>query len=118
MPLQHSQAPINAYDGWLDELRETSATEARIGLFYGALLPSLAVRYSGYLARTDSLLDAPSVRIIERVASEQARMMRDAEALLAELPKLKWRAPGPLAMFAAREAAMGDIVAHREPAAT
>jgi hypothetical protein len=67
-----------------------------------------------YLDRTDQLLDAPSVRILERLGAEQARMIAESRELREELPYLALEDPAPVADLVARENAIDDFVVHRE----
>jgi hypothetical protein len=117
MPLQHSLVPVEPYVTLLDEGRDVTATADRIAIFYDAILPSLAKRFDAYLAATDALLDAPSVRIIERIASEQARMISEAAALRDRLPTIGDGAEAAT-RFTRADVILDDIVAHRlEPVA-
>ena len=113
MPLQHSIAPIDEFVALADRMRDTEDTAERIGLFYDAALPAMTKRFETYLAATDDLLDAPTVRLLERVMGEQARMQRDVEALRQEL--LALAIPSRAAPnWLAEETALTDIVMHRD----
>jgi hypothetical protein len=71
------------------ELADTRATERRLAAFYGVMLPVLAARYQSFLDRTDHLVDAPTVRILDRMLADHRRMLSEAQALYGELPHLK-----------------------------
>jgi hypothetical protein len=113
MPLQHSLAPCEPYDQLLSALAAVEPTAERIAYFYDAMLPTLAARYRAYLERTDTLLDAPTVRILEHLAHEQARMIRESEELREQLPALALSQRAPVDGWLAREAAIVDFVVHR-----
>jgi len=117
MPLQHSLEPNDPYKQLLAELAQVTDTSQRIAGFYDGVLVALANRYRSYLSVTDSLLDAPTVRIFEHVASEQARMIREAHELVAQLPALAAN-DGAAKQFVERESALETFVAPRAEPAT
>lgn len=113
LPLQFSMTPHDDYVRVLTEISEAADTAGRITGFYDVMLPALAKRYRRYLELTDDLMDAPTVRILERMLDDEARMMRESLELRRQLPGLKladqeW--PGRLAMV---EAAVVDLVPRR-----
>ena len=69
----------------------------------------LIERYRSYIAATDPILDEPSIVIIERIVRELERQRVEAAELQREL-KL---GVGAAAAIAARERAIGDIVAEQ-----
>jgi hypothetical protein len=77
LPLQHSIPPTEEYSGWLSALGALEQTGERIAALYDVALPALAARYRDYLGRTDELMDAPTVRIIERILADNERMFRE-----------------------------------------
>ena len=88
LPLQHSLRPVDAYVDLLEEIGQQNDTAKRLAGIYDALLPGLASRYRVYLQHTDSLMDAPTVRILERMSDAQSRMIRQCQKLRSELPAL------------------------------
>src|SRR5437868_23044 len=96
MPLQHSLEPAPSYKELLASVAGVTDTAERIAALYDGVLVALAVRYRNYLDRTDRLLDAPTVRILEHIASEQARMIREAHELVGQLPQLALKGREPL----------------------
>jgi hypothetical protein len=110
MPLQHSLAPSDAYHALLADFAATKDTRERIAFFYDGILPSLAARYRTYLAKTDSLLDAPSVRIYEHIAAEQARMMRESRELREQIPALVLGEPEAVERLVSREGAIDTFI--------
>jgi hypothetical protein len=113
MPLQHSLQPAEAYQQMLAELAQVKDTGERLACFYDAVLPALAARYATYLGRTDLLLDAPTVRILELLGREQNRMIDESRQLLGELPALTLRERAPVDRLREREAAIATFVVHR-----
>ncbi len=111
LPLQHSIAPAAAYVELLGELGAVSGAARRIAVLYDVVLPGLAARYRRYMQRTDTLMDAPSVRVIEGILATGERMVREADKLRAELPALKCDAPTWLQQFAAREESVLELLA-------
>jgi len=110
MPLQHSLEPAASYRDLLAEVSGLTGTAERIAFFYDGVLPALAARYRNYLDRTDTLLDAPTVRILEHIRHEQERMVRESRELLQQLPKLA-SPQEPIDGFRARESAFDRFVA-------
>jgi hypothetical protein len=113
MPLQHSLQPTKPYQQLLGELAQVNDTDERLACFYDGILPVLAARFATYLGRTDLLLDAPTVRILEHLAREQGRMIDESRQLLGELPSLTLRDRAPVERLREREAAIGTFVVHR-----
>jgi len=89
LPLHHSLAPSAEYVGLLSELAATSETGRRIAGFYDCVLPGLEGSLRDYLERVDPLLDGPTVRILERIMSETARMVDESRKLREELPAVQ-----------------------------
>ena len=106
----HYSAPAHAdWAAWLAGLAAGESTAARIAAVYDVLLPALARRHQDYLAHTDTLMDEPTVRILERWQVDAARMVRER----AELLPAPLRTPGgaDAAASLAREAALPVRVA-------
>jgi len=117
MPLQHSLPPCAPYQELLAGLARTRETPARIAGLYDGVLVGLERRYRDYLSRTDSLLDAPSVRILEHIAAEQTRMIAESRQLLDEIPALRLDGRELVSDWLAREVVIPDLIAHApEPA--
>lgn len=110
MPLQHSIAPAAAYVAYLNDAASVTGAAIRIAVFYDVMLPGLMARYRRYLQRTDALMDAPSVRVIEGILLANERMMREATKLRAELPSLKCGTEAELLRLAAREESVAELV--------
>ena len=89
LPLQHSLRPVEAYNSFLSEVAGIKPTPQRLAAVYDVFLPAIAGRYRRYLERTDALMDAPTVRILDRHLSDTARMIESARALRQELPALQ-----------------------------
>lgn len=111
MPLQHSLRPVDSYAALLAELAAIKPTPQRLATVYDVLLPALATRYRRYLDQTDALLDAPTVRILDRHFADTARMIETAHTLRQNLPELQLAARSWADALQAREAVIGHIVA-------
>jgi hypothetical protein len=113
MPLQHSLPPSEPYRQLLADVAQVENTAERLGCLYHVMLPALALRYRYYLDRTDLLLDAPTVRILEHIGREQKRMIDESQDLLAQVPALVLGRREPLDTLLSREAAIDDFVIGR-----
>jgi len=89
MPAQHSLPPVAEYQELLREVDAIGDTGLRIAAFYDALLPGVGVRLRAYLELTDDLMDGPTVRIIDRILYDHARMIRESEELRGQFPALR-----------------------------
>jgi len=85
LPLHHTLAPAQPYVILLQDLRGLERTAERVGALYDGVVAGLERRYRGYLERTDALLDAPSVTVLERILAELSRQRREADGLSREL---------------------------------
>jgi hypothetical protein len=65
---------VNAYAAVLEELATVKGTAERLHGLYQAIIPDLEARYHRYLGETNRLLDEPSVRIIDRILADLARL--------------------------------------------
>jgi len=109
--LQQSIKPVEPYVELLAGIRKESDTARRLGSFYDVLLPALESRFRKYLEQTDSLLDAPTVRVLEQISLTTARMTRRCQALRAELPALGKVDRGWLDALAKQESQIPTVVA-------
>ena len=110
LPLQHSIAPSADYARFLGDLAATTETSKRIAGFYDCMLPALDRMFREYLTRVDPLLDGPTVRILERVTTDLARMKAEGEALREELPGVRLSDPAWLDSLQHREALLPVVV--------
>ena len=115
MPLQHSLKPTDSYLEALDELSEASETGQKLAAIYEVMLPCLGQRYRDYLQGTDTLMDAPSVRVIERILDDHSRMSAEYEKLLKEVPDLPAADAGWVERLREKEASVQDIAIRRAP---
>lgn len=111
LPPQHSLPPAGDYAKLLAAVRAERDTARRLAAFYDALLPGLARRYRDYLARTDALMDAPTVRILEQMLEREARMVEQSRELRAELPALATADRAWVEALAREESRIGSLVA-------
>jgi hypothetical protein len=61
------------------------STADRVGSVYDVLLPDLAAKYADGLGGTDPLLDQPTIRIVERLSRDLARLPHERRELLADV---------------------------------
>jgi len=115
MPLQHSVRPTDEYADFLATVAGVQPTPQRLAAMYDVLLPALVGRQRRYVERTDTLVDAPTVRILERYQADSSRMIEAAHALRRELPALQLAEPRWAAALQAREATL-ELLAVAQPA--
>lgn len=85
LPEQHSQRPSDPYGRLLSETEAIVETPGRLAALYDVILSGMERRYARYVQQTDTLLDAPSVVIVERILQDLARQRREADSLRREL---------------------------------
>jgi len=110
--LHYTLPPVEPYRSSTEELSSLQDTAERVYVFYDVVVPGMAARYRGYLENTDDLLDEPSVRIIQRMLQDGARMRQEAELLRKELTNIRLIEQGLVQEWARREAEVNPIVAH------
>jgi hypothetical protein len=111
LPLQHSERPNDEYARFLADVAALGPTPQRLAAIYDVVLPALAARQRRYLDRTDRLIDAPTVRILERYLTDAARMIEAGHALRRELPALQLNDPDWVVTLRAREVALEPVAA-------
>lgn len=84
-PEQLSLPPAEPFARLLEDAARVVSTADRLAVLYDAILPGMEHRYREYLGRTDSLVDAPSCIILERVLADYARQCRDAARVRQEI---------------------------------
>jgi hypothetical protein len=111
-PEHYTLRAAQEYVQLLDDVAAVRATDERISAFYDGILPGLHRRYSEYVAITDSVLDEPTVVLVERILGDLVRERAEAAALRAEigLPS------SPADRFVNMDAAIGNVVAGEERA--
>jgi hypothetical protein len=85
LPLQHSLPPAAEYLALIDDVRRIEPTADRLAALYDVVLPGVERRYADFLAKTDPILDGPSVVIVERILSDLRRQVQEADALRRDL---------------------------------
>jgi hypothetical protein len=116
MPPQHSVRAADGYVELLAAVRAIEETPKRLAAMYDVLLPALAARQRRYLDSTDTLVDAPTVRILERYLADTTRMIDSADALRRELPALQLADRQWAAALKTREARL-ELLATAQPEA-
>ena len=109
-PLHDEREPAAPFRALLTELAEREATGERLSGLYRVVLPALSAEYGRYVRETDSLLDAPSVRLLEDAQRELARMETELDALVAELERPDLGTSAWADGLSARCASLGPIV--------
>ena len=113
LPLQHSLEPSGDFVRFLGDLAATAETDRRVAGFYDCVLPALERRFREYVDHVDPLLDGPTVRLLERILFDIARMKRECQALREEVPSVASADAPWLEGLRRREASLGDIVVGR-----
>jgi hypothetical protein len=113
LPAQHSQRPAEDYLGVLEQLSAAAPTRDRLAAIYDVALPALAERFRRYLSETDSLMDAPTVRILDRAGADLERMCGEARQLRAELSALAEADPALVETWRRAESGVEQIVVAR-----
>jgi len=88
LPLQHSVRAADPYVALLAEVKAIGPTAQRLAAMYDVVLPGLVARQRRYLEKTDKLVDAPTVRILERYLADAVRMTEAAHTVRQELRDL------------------------------
>jgi hypothetical protein len=117
MPLQRSVRPADAYVDMLAAVAAVGPTPQRLAAMYDVLLPAIAGRQRRYVEQTDKLIDAPTVRILERYLADSTRMIDTANALRHELPALQLADRQWAAALQMREASLDLLAAAPHEAA-
>jgi hypothetical protein len=115
-PLQWSLRPADGYMRVLETMASATGTLERVTGFYDAILPDVESRYRQYLAETDALNDEPTVRILERILFDFARLRADRVRFAGQRPDLRLADPDWPARVATLAGAETGIVGDR-PAA-
>ncbi len=113
LPLQHGLAPSSDFVAFLGDLAATIETDRRVAGIYDCVLPGLERRFREYVGQVDPLLDGPTVRILERILFDIARMKRECQALREEVPAVASADAEWLEGLRRREASLASIVVDR-----
>ncbi len=116
--LHYTPEPLPAYRSALVLLRGTDGAAERIEAFYDVFMPDLEQRVRGFMAATDPFLDEPSVRVMERVVTDYARMIEESRVTRRERREMTRSGSPTGASLRAALGAAREYVKHREPAAT
>lgn len=111
-PLHYTLTPLPPYVHTMNELASVEDTTGRVQAVYDVILPGFAARYQHYLQNSDSLLDEPSFRVIERILGDYTRMQREREEVRAELGEALTFDPGRTQQWSRQESRITDIVVH------
>jgi len=111
--LHYTRPPVAAYQDGLRALAAETATARRVAGVYDALIPDLQSRYRRWLEQADPLLDEPTIRIMERVLTDLARMRDERRELLLDMPAPLVPEPAHAAQLAERFASVAVFVDFR-----
>lgn len=81
-PMHYTVPPDQAYADLLQNVASLRGTGERLGALYDVLLPGLIRRYEAYVAKTDPILDEPTVVIMERILQMIRRQIRERQQML------------------------------------
>jgi hypothetical protein len=109
-PLHYTLPAIAPYEQLLAEAAELAPTGDRVDVFYDVLLAGLSDRYRDYLAKTDALMDEPTVRILEAALRDHDRMGDERRRYVSQASPL--RASALAGAWRDREREPAAIVAH------
>jgi hypothetical protein len=109
-PLHYTLPASAAFNEFLDEIAGLSLTADRVAGFYDVACPIVAEQYRLYIGLTDSLMDEPTVRILDDALRDVARMGTERGRLVGGL-SLGEQTIEPKNWFD-RQAAIADIVEH------
>jgi hypothetical protein len=104
--MQYSASPCAAYQTWLKELGELESTADRVAVFYDGCCTSMARRFRTYIEETDTLMDEPTVRMLERFLADFERMTRERHRLAKEIENAPRTS---LDLWLSRELSITDI---------
>jgi hypothetical protein len=113
-PLHYDRPPRPAFAAALAGLASQGETSARIE-GHAVALDALQAAYDDYIARTDALIDEPTVLILQDAARDLARMRAEREKLLAQFPALRADRAAAEALRGPFRAAGAPIDAAAEP---
>jgi hypothetical protein len=109
-PLHYTLPGCAAVRTFLDEVANLASAVDRVAGFYEVACPVVGEHYRRYLGFTDSLMDEPTVRILEEALRDFDRMDSERARLTGTLP-LGDRTVEPQD-WRARQSAIGDVVEH------
>ena len=112
-PLHYSLPPVEDYRDSLREVANLTGTRERVSAFYGAVCPAMVGRYRAYLETTDSLMDEPTVRILETIIRDYGRMSDEMRRLAEEAAGIG--SAEALHEWVARQDSIKEVVTHGEP---
>jgi hypothetical protein len=113
LPAQSSFAPLAGYVRFLDDVAAIAESDRRVAAFYDCMLPAIERRYRDYVAHVDPLLDGPTLRIVEHILFDIARMKAECQALRDEVPAVASPDSAWLNGLRRHEAEIADIVVGR-----
>lgn len=83
--LHYTRPPVDGYKQVLDEQVTFETAADRVTSVYDALVPDLRGRYEALLRDADPLLDQPTIRIVDRIVADLARLQVERREMLASV---------------------------------
>ena len=83
--LHYTRPPVEAFRVALDEFQALETTGDRVRVVYDVLVPDLAQRYAACLAEADELLDQPTIRLMDRIQLDLARLDSERSDILKDV---------------------------------
>lgn len=77
----NDERPDEGMRATLDRIAASEGGAARVVSFYDELCPAIVRAYQDYLDATDTLMDEPTVRILERAQADLQRMAHERARL-------------------------------------
>jgi hypothetical protein len=105
LAIHTSRAPTAGFMKVLERFAEAESAGERVDGLYDGIIPVLTRLYTSYMDAVDALMDEPSLRIVERVIADLARMRHERQELLEERPDVR----APDSRFADGLRAMADV---------
>jgi hypothetical protein len=112
-PEHYTIPAVDAYEALMKDVAATEGTAERIAALYDGMIPGIIQRYRDYIAATDSILDEPSIAIMERIVVDLERQLKDIDLLRKEVTLEK----GAGTPIATREKAISSVLAQGKAAA-
>lgn len=108
----YTRPPVDGYRRALDDFAAFEAAGDRVNVIYDVIVPDLARRYDACLDAADPLLDQPTIRLVERIRLDLARVQAERHDFLTGIP-LPAASPQWVAQLQSRLAADQDFTDFR-----
>jgi hypothetical protein len=82
----YTRPPVERYRRALEEFAAFETAGDRVHVIYDVVVPDLARRYAACLDAADPLLDQPTIRLMERIQLDLARVQAERREFLTGIP--------------------------------